>query len=58
MGNPLALLHRLGPSAECHEVSLDNVLCGSRVQPQWQWPGEVVSVERLFTSAHHTDRLR
>lgn len=48
VGNPLALLDRLGPGAEGHEVALDNVLGIGRVDPGRERVGQVVSFEGVI----------
>ena len=53
MRNPLALLDRLWPSAQRHEVAFDYVLGIVRVQPERQRPWEVICVEDLLAASHH-----
>lgn len=48
VGNPLALLDRLGPGAECHEVALDDVLGICRVDPGREGVGQMVSFEGII----------
>jgi hypothetical protein len=47
MCNPLALLYGLGPSRQCHEVALDNVLSVGVIEPKWERARNIVSRERI-----------
>src|SRR3569833_1487872 len=50
VGNPFALLNRLGPGTERHEVALHNVLCIGRAEPQGQDLGEEIRVQKIVTA--------
>jgi len=55
MSHPLARLNRFGPGTKRHEVSLHDVLCVGRIEPQRQWLGQMVGIERFLGRARHTN---